>query len=154
MTAPLNAFKQGSPAPKPQGRIVASPAEWDRLRGLFTHACCVSCGLPCESLHHVVPRSQGGDDIEMNLAPMCGDGTRGCHGRLESHAPGWERIAGHVRAYVMARASRHVYVLDKIGQDRFDRRYPQPPLLAIGDLARYDRPDPFLRETSEGDDQL
>lgn len=132
--------------PKPATRHKADQKEWKAIREHFAHACCVACGLATESLHHVVPKSQGGDDLVVNLAPLCGDGTRGCHGRLESHADGWERVAGHIRAYVWARESRLRYVIDKIGIERFDRRYPLPPFLAIGDLARMNQPDPSLRE--------
>jgi hypothetical protein len=140
-----------TPDTKPQRRHRADTAEWKEIRARFADACCVSCGLAAESLHHVVPKSQGGDDVEANLVPLCGDGTRGCHGKLESHAPGWEQIAAHVRAYVMARESRLSYVIGRIGQARFEERYPCPPFLALGDLARYGSPDPWLRE---GTDEL
>ena len=45
---------------------------------------CVLCGDPAQSLHHVLPRSQGGDDVEACLVAVCGDGVRGCHGLLEN----------------------------------------------------------------------
>jgi 5-methylcytosine-specific restriction endonuclease McrA len=89
-------FRGADPKRPPQHR--ADTPEWKELREHFKDACCVSCGLPAESLHHIVPRSQGGSDIVENLAPLCGDGTRGCHGKLEAHQPGWEQIAAHVRA--------------------------------------------------------
>lgn len=129
----------------------ADTAEWKEIRAQFAGECCASCGLPAESLHHVVPKSQSGDDVFENLVPLCGDGTRGCHGKLENHSPGWEQVAAHVRAYVMARESRLSYVLSVLGADRFAARYPEPPFLALGDLARYGSPDPWLRE---GTDEL
>jgi hypothetical protein len=116
--------RQVEPDPRPSKRLRASQADWSDIHKEFSHACCVSCGLPYQSLHHVVPRSQGGDDYKANLAPMCGDGTRGCHGILESHAPGWERIAAAVRVYVLTNRPRCVYVIGKIGWDRFNARYP------------------------------
>jgi hypothetical protein len=136
--------------PKPRQRLRANQREWELLREFFENECCCACGLrePL-SLHHVVPKSQGGDDVRENLVVLCGDGTRGCHGKLENHEPGWERVAGHVRAYVQARESRLRYVLDRIGQARFDSRYPCPPFLAIGDLDRYGSPDPWLRENRD-----
>ena len=114
----------GKPDPKPARRYRANQSETAALRNGFEHACCVNCGLRYESLHHIVPRSQGGDDVAENMAPMCGDGTRGCHGILESHAPGWERIAASVRQYVLLNRGRCVYVISKIGWDRFNARYP------------------------------
>lgn len=55
---------------------------------------CVICGSINISIHHILPRSQGGDDVWENLVPLCGDGTTGCHGGVEggldsvSHALG------------------------------------------------------------------
>lgn len=34
-------------------------------------ACCVACGLPADSLDHVIPLSRGGSHGVGNLAPMC-----------------------------------------------------------------------------------
>lgn len=48
---------------------------------------CVVCGERTQSLHHVLRRSQGGDDVTVNLAPVCGTGTTGCHGRIEARDP-------------------------------------------------------------------
>ncbi|HSE45683.1 MAG TPA: HNH endonuclease signature motif containing protein [Gemmatimonadales bacterium] len=44
---------------------------------------CVLCGGIDISIHHILPRGQGGDDVWENLAPLCGDGTTGCHGGIE-----------------------------------------------------------------------
>lgn len=71
-------------------------------------------------LHHIVPRSQGGDDLAENLCPLCHD----CHTKLEGHETGWERVAASVRAYVIGNHSRCVYVVGKIGWDRLNSRYP------------------------------
>lgn len=45
---------------------------------------CVLCGDPAQSLHHVIPKSASGDDVEANLVALCGSGTTGCHGRIEN----------------------------------------------------------------------
>ena len=45
---------------------------------------CVLCGDAAQSLHHVLPRSQGGDDVEANYVALDGSGTTGCHGLLEN----------------------------------------------------------------------
>lgn len=114
-----------TPDSRPAKRHKASKAEWEAIVAHFEFATCVSCGMRHESLHHILPRSQGGDDVIANLAPMCGDGTRGCHGLLESHAPGWERVAAAVRQYVITDVARRTY------QDEhapgFSRRYPALP---------------------------
>lgn len=47
---------------------------------------CVICGSINISIHHVLPRSQCGDDVWENLVPLCGDGTTGCHGSVEGAA--------------------------------------------------------------------
>jgi hypothetical protein len=119
-----NAPRQVEPRPKPQRRLKATSAQWDEIREGFAPATCVHCGLAAQSLHHIVPKSQGGDDVPENLAPVCGDGTRGCHGLIESHASGWERVAASIRPYVLLNRPRCAYVIGKIGWDRFNARYP------------------------------
>lgn len=61
-----------------------------------------------------------------NLAPLCGDGTRGCHGLLESHGPGWERVAASVRQFVMVDPTRRNYQEERAGE-AFYTRYPPLP---------------------------
>lgn len=55
---------------------------------------CVRCGRSVigirYSLHHRKPRSQGGADTPANLITLCGTGTTGCHGWIES----WRDAAG------------------------------------------------------------
>jgi hypothetical protein len=121
-----HAPRQVEPHPKPLRRVKASSAQWSEIREGFAHATCVHCGLEAQSLHHIVPKSQGGDDVPENLAPLCGDGTRGCHGKLESHGPGWERVAAAIRQYVITNNARRHYAEQKLGA-RFNRRYPPLP---------------------------
>ena len=46
--------------------------------------CCALCGSTENlSLHHIIRRSQGGDDVEANLVMLDGSGTTGCHGAVE-----------------------------------------------------------------------
>lgn len=113
-----------SPDPKPAKRRRASQSDWEAIREHFEHATCAHCGLAYQSLHHAVPKSQRGSDVIPNLVPMCGDGTRGCHGTLESHAPGWERIAASVRSYICSDVQRWAYVVGMLGEARLDKRYP------------------------------
>ena len=37
---------------------------------------------PAESMHEIIFRSQGGKVTPENSIAVCGDGVRGCHGRL------------------------------------------------------------------------
>lgn len=47
--------------------------------------CCVCLGVFGITLHHYKRRSQGGDDVELNMVPLCmGPGTNDCHGKLHS----------------------------------------------------------------------
>lgn len=54
---------------------------------------CVRCGRPAESWHHRLPRSRGGPHDHYNCVPVCGHGTRGCHGWIE-HNPADARAVG------------------------------------------------------------
>lgn len=73
--------------PKPQKRYRADSREWKDIHRAFRGSTCRLCPKPFESLHHIYPRGQGGDDVIVNLAPVCGSGTTGCHGRLEARDP-------------------------------------------------------------------
>ncbi|MFF0864216.1 HNH endonuclease [Nonomuraea sp. NPDC003560] len=50
---------------------------------------CVRCGLQVprdeDSIHHRIPRGRGGENTAENLLLLCGSGTTGCHGWVESH---------------------------------------------------------------------
>lgn len=55
---------------------------------------CVACGGPATNGHHLVGKGTPyfGDDVEENIAPLCGSGTTGCHGAYHgnpyrSHEP-------------------------------------------------------------------
>lgn len=54
------------------------------------HLRCRRCGKLGESIQHRIPRGMGGSkdpkiNALSNLVMVCGDGTRGCHGWIESH---------------------------------------------------------------------
>ena len=51
---------------------------------------CECCGRSNLRLsgHHIIPRSEGGDDVRGNVLVCCGDGTTLCHGALEGN-PYW-----------------------------------------------------------------
>jgi len=49
---------------------------------------CEICGNRAENIHHRRPRGMGGSQDEggpENLMALCGSGTMGCHGWIESH---------------------------------------------------------------------
>lgn len=78
--------------------------------------------VPALSRHHLVPRSQGGDDVDANLVPVCGDGARGCHGHLENRTPGYrEQLRRHLHE------AETGYVIGKKGEAWLDRHYPLEP---------------------------
>lgn len=70
------------PDPKPDPRIVDRDAM--RVARLASDYC-GACGGQPGSVHHVVPRSEGGDDVAGNLMLLCGNGTMGCHGALHGN---------------------------------------------------------------------
>lgn len=77
--------------PRPPGRI----RDPDLLRRLHLEwrecALCMSVGYGLNfefvglSLHHICKHPR--DDVRGNLVMVCGDGVRGCHGRLEARDP-------------------------------------------------------------------
>jgi hypothetical protein len=115
-----HAPRQVTPDTKPAKRFRACQAEWADIHQGFSGLPCTSCGQgePLE-LHHILPRSQGGDDVPNNLVVLC----RSCHTRLEGHESGWERVAAAVRQYVITDTRRRRYQEDHAG-DFFHRRYP------------------------------
>lgn len=85
---------------------------WERAGGY-----CERCGRAIEgqqvSVHHRRPRRMGGTtdpvvNTVANLAVLCGSGTTGCHGEIESHrneayADGWLLHSGQNPAEVPVR---------------------------------------------------
>jgi hypothetical protein len=69
-----------TPDPKREKRI-RDPELVRRMHFEFEE-CCI-CGDVLFSVHHVLKRSQGGDDVRANLVALCGSGTTGCHGLVE-----------------------------------------------------------------------
>ena len=82
-----NGFKYVTGAdPKPPKRVKADQNEWQRIRArkLTGWPCRICDAEKADSLHHIVPKSLGGDDVSDNLVPLCGSGTTGCHGLVEA----------------------------------------------------------------------
>lgn len=96
--------------------------------------CECGCGHRSHSVHHVVNRSQGGDDLEENMVVLNGDGTRGCHGALTSGHRVYDNHgyitpesvrAGIRRTMETTRPAVLAYVLRVKGRDWLDRHYPR-----------------------------
>lgn len=121
-----------TPDPKSAARVV-DPAALRAARLAGDE--CAACGRPPGSVHHVIPRSEGGDDVPANLVLLCGSGTTGCHGAwhgnpyaiarrevvivgstMERRNAEWvaQRIGHHIAA---ARPDTIAYVIEKLGPD-------------------------------------
>jgi hypothetical protein len=117
-------------------RYVASASEWGLLHLLLRPpgtTCLCGCGRLADSLHHLINRSQGGDDVVANLIPLAGDGTTLCHGALTSanrtldeRTQRWvhpEHVRQGVRRHL---APWHLqYMTDKKGMEWVERTYPR-----------------------------
>lgn len=130
------------PDPKPRPRIRATSTQWRalRVRKLLGRPCRL-CPAAATNLHHVVPRSQGGDDVEANLVEVCGSGTTGCHGATETgercvdadgtaHDP--DVVNARIRRFVAESHGHCLYLVKKLGgpdqaRSFLDRYYPERP---------------------------
>lgn len=74
------------------GSRIRDPELMERLHFEFEE--CLICGCVNFTLHHVLSRSLGGDDVRENLVPLCGDGTSGCHGWVEENVDSVCRTLG------------------------------------------------------------
>jgi hypothetical protein len=109
-------------------RVVASRKSWEKLRDERLGPCliCRYQGTQQEygsSLHHVVPRGsyRGGDDVAANLVPLCGDGSRGHHGLIESGDTTTRRQLAE--AVQKLEPDVYAYAIDKLGEDGWLRQH-------------------------------
>jgi hypothetical protein len=121
--------------PKTGSRIVATKKEWEQLHALLCPPgtrCGCGCGRRAESLHHLVGRGQGGDDVVDNLVALAGDGTRLCHGAITSSQRAYDMKLNEycdpkqVLRGIRANLGRYKieYVIRVKSYDWLDRRYP------------------------------
>jgi 5-methylcytosine-specific restriction endonuclease McrA len=110
------------PDPKPRKRIVNTDAGVGKLR---QERACRVCGQRTLLLerHHLVKRSQGGDDVDANLVPLCG---YGCHGKVE--AKDRETL---VLLRQKLRPDELDYIIVRKGEAWLDRMYPRTTLRAV-----------------------
>ena len=102
---------------KRPSRIRATPDEWLTLRRQKLGTCRAAGLGRCEGrseLHHIVPRSWGGDDVADNLAPLCS-----LHHR---------RVTEHYKDTLARLAEsltdgEYAYCIDKLGEGALERLF-------------------------------
>lgn len=110
----------GAPDFKTGPRVRANRDGWEGIRsekvgGGATCRGCHSTPANMRHAHHVVPRAQGGDDVDDNIVLLCWS----CH---DAYHRGDRRVASLIRESLTAEELR--YVFEKKGFDWLDRRYP------------------------------
>jgi 5-methylcytosine-specific restriction endonuclease McrA len=112
-----------------RGRKMATREEWESLRAKKLY------GQPCRfvdlaaftgakahrapmlqvatELHHLVPRSRGGDDVADNLVPLCAD----CHDAVERWEDERARLAEKLTD------AEHAYIVAKLGEGGMGRLF-------------------------------
>lgn len=114
------------PDPKPEARIVATRQQWQRMREAKLYGKrCRCCEHRAATLHHLVPKSLGGDDVLPNLIPLCGDGTLGCHGAVEA-----SRLWARERVRRSLTDDELEYVVAKKSASFLEHYYPWPETAA------------------------
>lgn len=107
--------------PRRYRRKVAGPKQWTALRieKLYGERC-RCCGLNmAETLHHLVPRKPHcGDDVADNLIPLCGDGTRLCHGHVTANEQPWLRLIAESLT-----DAEYAYIIGKLGEGGLERLF-------------------------------
>lgn len=88
-------------------------------KAVLAQRSCVICGEPTTNAHHLVPRSQGGDDVPENLVSLDGSGTTGCHGKIEAHD---KPTRSALRSVLTP--EQIAYIVEKKSRAWLDRYYP------------------------------
>lgn len=115
--ARLDDWRTGrGPNPRPRRRMRDAAAGRDKCAG---ETCRLCGGRYAYSRHHLVPRSQGGDDVDANLVRLC-DPWRPCHLRITQNEPIALR---ELRATLTP--DEIAYIVERKGSDWLDRRYPE-----------------------------
>lgn len=94
---------------------------------------CVACGHAAANAHHVVPKGSPhfGDDVDENLAPLCGSGSARCHGAfhgspyVDATGRRWTKkdVAKGIAGWILTDPKRLEYALAKAGADYLRRVY-------------------------------
>jgi len=108
--------------PKPLARVVDQGfygAVVERDQGAC-RICGGKYGRSWMSVHHLVGRGQGGDDVPANGVLLCGSGTTGCHGKVEGYMAG---ARSRLRARLLP--AELAYIVEKKSRAWLDRHYPE-----------------------------
>lgn len=100
---------------KRRPRIRANRQEWNRIAAVKSKACRIcNSDSPLVELHHLIPRSQLGDDVPDNIVSLCGDCHRGVHLREPAHC-----------RLLLSRLSddEYAYAVEKLGEGWAERVY-------------------------------
>ena len=106
--------------PKPRKRYRASKEEWADMHLAFRGSRCWVCKWRAfTELHHILSRAQRGDDVVINIAPLCSED----HRRITDNEP-----AALAALRSNLNPANLSYLQDRLG-DRWeawlDRKYPE-----------------------------
>lgn len=108
----------GQPDFKEGPRVVIHSSAWKGVHAQKSGPCRF-CGTNSRvELHHLVPRSLGGDDVEDNLIPLCHEH----HMAWEDRGKDWALICAGIRDTLST--PELSYVIGKKGEQFLDRYYP------------------------------
>jgi 5-methylcytosine-specific restriction endonuclease McrA len=116
MAEPFPKSRQLARGERRYRRKVASPKQWQAIIAEKGSACRLYGGLPRGDVeyHHLVPRSQGGDDVAANIVPLC----RGCHVAVTT------RDSGALQSLVFNLTdSERAYIIGKLGEGGIERLF-------------------------------
>lgn len=118
---PFPKSKQLARGTRRRPRFRANQAQWEVLHRTKIGPCRVCQSATSNGrlhsdiqLHHIVPRSQGGDDYADNLVPLCGDCHRLIHAR--------DGVAVLLLIAKLTDAE-YAYAITKCGEGFFERAY-------------------------------
>lgn len=121
--AALDEWRAGrEPDPRPVHRLRNRNA--GRVKCLSPESECRLCGTRRGlERHHLVPRSQTGDDVDANLVPLCGPFENACHRRItENDADALALLRGRLWP------EEEAYVAFRMGWGWLEGRYPSGAL--------------------------
>lgn len=113
----------GQPDFKPPARVVDKTA---RTAYLKQHPICEISGMSAQSVHHLIKRSQGGDDVPENFLAVDGSGTTGVHGDLERAPtdPRGRAARMAARQVIERHPEKRTYVVATKSEEWLDKYYP------------------------------
>lgn len=107
-----------SPNPRPLCR--KRDAKAGRRKCLSPESECRLCGVRRGlERHHLIPRSQGGEDRDENLVPLCGPFENACHRKITENDP---EALSLLRGRLWP--EEESFVAFRMGWGWLERRYP------------------------------